>query len=918
MPETIPAEELQQSLFLLDGSALAYRSHFAMARSNLSSADGVPTGATYGFASEVKRIIDNVSPKWFAVVMDTKAKTFRHELFEDYKGTRQKTPDELVEQLPYIKDAARVLGVPVLELDGFEADDIIGTLARRAEADDLNVFIVSGDKDFMQIVSPRVRLYNIMKPNVELVIQGLEDVREKFGVDPDRVVDVLGLMGDSSDNVPGVKGIGEKGAKKLIVEHGSMEELFANPSENLSPSVRKKLEEGEEQGLLSKRLVTIDTNVPIDVTVQELLYGGPDVAAAIPFFRKLGFRNFVEAMSEVADGPVDDDVETTYTVVKTGDELEVLLSRLNDAPLYSVDTETTSLNPREARLVGFSFSMQTGEAFYVPTLADPPVVEDPPMTARGTGVIDALRPLLEDARPAKCGQNAKYDMAVMRTHGIRMRGLLTDTMIAAYLLEPHQRERGLDALSLRHFNYVKIKTVDLIGKGKDQLTMDLLPVEDVGHYACEDADFTFRLAERFLPRLEAAGLRKLHDEVEIPLVDVLADMEATGVRVDRRQLKDMAKVLQKQADALEQKIRDLAGDQSLNVMSPRQLGILLFETLEIHKESGYKPKKTKTGWGTSQAVLEALAEDHDLPRLVLEYRSLVKLLGTYIVPLPGLVDPEDGRIHASFNQTVAATGRLSSSDPNLQNVPIRTELGKKIREAFKPSGDDSVLLAADYSQVELRIMAHLSQDETMIQAFQNDVDIHADTAARVFGLESKDVDATIRGRAKAINFGILYGMGPLRLSRETGLTMDEARTFIKRYFDTFPAIQDFLSGLKDFTRQEGYAQTILGRRRPIPDINSSNGMLRSQAENMAVNTPIQGSAADLLKVAMCRIWRELGVRGLRSKMILTVHDELVFDVPNEELDRVQSLVRDLMEHAFPLDVPLKVDIGVGSNWLEAH
>jgi len=914
MPEIVSKEDLQDSLFLLDGSALAYRSHFAMSRSNLSSGDGLPTGATYGFTMELKRILDRVKPRWIAVVMDTAAPTFRHEQYADYKATREKMPDDLLEQIPWIKDASRALGVPLLELDGYEADDVMGTLARRAEADGKRVFLVSGDKDFMQLVSDKIRIYNIMKRNVDLEIQGAGEVLEKFGVTPDRVIDVLGLMGDSSDNVPGVPGIGEKTAKKLIHKYGSMEALLDDPSEDLSPKIRSALQDNREIGLLSKQLVTIDVETPIGVTIDELEYAGPDRPFGAKLFAKLGFQSLVEEMKERTEVA---DVSSDYHIVRTLEELDDLIKRMSAAPLYAVDTETTSLKWRQARLVGVSFADGPGQAWYVPMNLDPPIIEDAFGAWRGEAVLEHLRPLLEDPRIAKCGQNIKYDMMVLRTSGVRMAGVRTDTMIAAYLLEPQRRERNLDALSLRHFDHVKVKTEELIGKGKNQLTMDMLPIDDVGTYACEDADFTWRLADLFLGRMEAEGLLSLHDEVEMPLVEVLCDMEEAGVRVDRDLLKQMAKGLQKQADELEERIRDIAEDNSLNVNSPRQLGEVLFGRLKIHEEIGYKPKKTKTGWATGQEVLEALSA-HPLPKLILEYRGLTKLLSTYINALPLLVDEEDGRIHTSFNQTIAATGRLSSSDPNLQNIPIRTETGRKIREAFLPAADGDLLLAADYSQVELRIMAHLSGDENLIQAFQAGADIHSDTASRIFGVDPAEVDVTMRSRSKAINFGILYGMGPQRLARETGLTLEEAKAFIARYFDAFPAIRGFVDGLKEFTRSKGYAQTIMNRKRPLPDINSSNGMLRSQAENMAVNTPIQGSAADILKVAMVRVAGRLKDGGFEARMILTVHDELVLDLPAAELDPVRDLVIEEMEGAADLAVPLKVEVGVGANWLEAH
>lgn len=909
-----PEKLFSESLFLLDGSALAYRAHFAMARSGLSNSQGVPTGATFGFASELKRLLERVNPKYVAVVMDTAEPTFRHRAFPEYKATRDKMPDELAEQLPVIKDVCKALGVPVLEKHGFEADDIMGTLARQAEAQHVPVFLVTGDKDFLQLVTDRVFVYNSLKKQEGVSILGPAEVTEQFGVSPARVVDVLGLMGDSSDNVPGVPGIGAKNAKKLITEHGTIESLLSLGGEDLAPGIRKALESHRDLALLSKRLVTIDTNVSLDVSLQDLEYTGPVPEQAAALFTRLNFRTLAAEMAALT--PSAGKPPVRYHVIRTAEELDRMLAVIEAAELVAVDTETTGLDPRSSRIVGFSFSVEDGEAYYAPLNGTPPVVEDPPGSERGQGVVDRLRPFLEAAKGRLCGQNVKYDLLLMRNHGIRMPLPCIDTMIAAYLLEPHERERNLDALALRHFGHVKIKTQSLIGTGKNQITMDLLPVEDVGEYACEDADFTRRLAVLFLRRLDESGLRHLHDTIEIPLIPVLADMESHGVRVDKDILRAMSKSMEAEVRDLEVRIHEMAGEP-FNINSPKQLGEILFQKLQVHEKTGYKPKRTATGFATGQEVLEAL-DSHPLPKLILQYRSLAKLLGTYIKPLPQLVDESDGRIHTSFNQTVAATGRLSSSDPNLQNIPIRTEAGKRIREAFLPCRNDHVLLSADYSQVELRIMAHMSGDSAMLDAFQRGEDIHRNTASKVFGVPNDRVDSSMRARAKAINFGILYGMGANRLARETGMEPREAREFIDRYFEAFPAVRGFVEGLKEKARKNGYAETLHGRRRPIPDINSSNSMLKNAAENMAVNTPIQGTAADILKIAMVAIHRELKDRKLRGQMILTVHDEIVLDVPEAELDDAKELVRAAMEGAASLRVPLKVDLGTGKNWLLAH
>ncbi len=898
------------SLILVDGSALAYRAHFAMARSSLSSPKGLPTGAVFGFVAELRRLAAKCSPKAAAVVFDTPEPTFRHKLYRDYKATRERMPPELVEQLPWIKRGAEVLGFRVLEKPGYEADDLIGTLAIQSAQAGTPVYIVTADKDFMQLVDAQIRLYGLPRSEEPPRIIGRSEVIEAWGVPPERIIDLLALMGDASDNIPGIPGIGEKGAKKLLASGRDLEGLLIDPGEDISPKVRSALREHAESGRLSRELATIDTRVPLDLSLEELQYAGPRAELAAALFRELGFRTFAQEMAAKSQVKV----ARNYRILRTQAELQTLLERLQSAELVAVDTETTGLDPRRAQLVGISFSTAENDADYVPLLGlGAPTWDE----LRGpAGALATLRPFLEDATPRKCGQNVKYDRAVFETAGVALRGIRTDTLIASFLLEAHERERNLDALALRHFGHVKIKTEEIIGKGKSEITMDAVPVEAVGEYAAEDADYTRRLAAKFLPTLEEEGLLPLHDDVELPLIAVIQSMEAAGVRVDRDILRKMAKELAREIGELETKITAAAGC-TFNPSSPKQLGEVLFDRLEIHKQHGKKPRQTKTGYATGQEILEEY-EDHPVVALVMEHRSKSKLLSTYVEPLPDLVDEDTGRIHTSFHQTGAATGRISSTDPNLQNIPIRTPTGRRIREAFLPSSDHHVLLSADYSQIELRIMAHLSEDENLIAAFRAGADIHRDTAARVFGVAPEAVDATMRSRAKAINFGILYGMGPQRLSRETALSLDEAKDFIERYFAAFPRIRSFLDNLKQKARERGFAETILGRRRRLPDLMSSNRMLLVAAENMAVNTPIQGSAADILKVAMVRVHSRLQQDQLRSRMILTVHDELVFDVPEVELAAVSALVRAEMEGAYPLRVPLKVEAGSGRNWLEAH
>ncbi|MEE9394916.1 MAG: DNA polymerase I [Planctomycetota bacterium] len=912
MTEVRPDDKCAKRLFLIDGSALAYRSHFAFIRSPLSNAAGLSTGGIFGFTRALKQILEEADPSHIALVFDHKGPTFRHELYKEYKATRQKMPEDMREQIPWMKKVTEGFRVPLIELPGFEADDVIGTLARRADAEGFEVMIVSGDKDFMQLVTDRTKLYNIAKANVAVEIVGEEAVHAKFGVKPDLVVDVLALMGDSSDNVPGVSGVGEKTAIKLINEWGSFDEVFAHVDEIKRKKLRETLTLERDIAELSRRLVTIDTDVKLDHDVASLARQEPDTDALKEIYREMEFGRLLAELSQ--GGAAADPVEKDYRIVRSEAELEALIDLLKTAGTFVLDLETTGLDKIDARIVGFSFSTATGEGHYVAMNLDPPLL---PGDWEGSALVERLRPLLESDKFEKCGQNIKYDASVLVNHDIELGNIAFDTMIASYLLDPGSREHSLDGLSLRHFDYKKIKTEEIIGsKGDDQLTMNLVPIETVGEYACEDADFTWRLYELFAPRLLANELRELFDTIEMPLVPVLLRMERQGVRLKKEVLAELGKEIQAELATLEDQIYELAG-REFNIASPKQLSEILFVELKLHEKLGVKPKKTKTGFSTNHEVLDSM-QGHDLPRRILEYRGLAKLLNTYVLTLPKLVHPSTGRIHTQFNQAVAATGRLSSSDPNLQNIPIRTPRGRRIREAFVPSNDGWVLLAADYSQIELRIMAHVSQDPQLIAAFERGADIHRETAARVFEVEPEAVDSEMRSRAKSINFGIMYGMGSQRLARETGMSVAEATAFIDRYFDSFPTVRNFLESCKERARQDGYVTTLFGRRRPIPDIQSSNGRLRSAAENMAVNTPIQGSAADLIKLAMIEIDAYIRRKGLKGRMILQVHDELVFDLPRDELELFRDKMPALMASATKLRVPLVVETGYGENWSEAH
>ncbi len=900
-------------LFLLDGTALAYRAHFAMARSGLTTPDGRPTGATYGFTMTLRRILEQERPEHIAVAFDPPGPTFRHEQFADYKATRERMPEDLLSQLDDIRAIVRAHGIAIYERPGFEADDVIGTLARAAEARGDEVLIVTGDKDLMQLVSDRVRLYNVFKPKVDLVIEGLPEVEAKFGTTPDHVIDVLAIMGDASDNVPGVKGIGEKGAIKLVTQFGSVQGVLEHLDE-VKGKAREHIERDREQLLMSLELVTIDTEVPLDPGLEAAGPAAPDQDELLRLLHALDFRSLA---SKVAEGERPKEaLKRDYVTVRTAGEFEAMERELRERGAFAWDTETTSLDAMRAELVGASFCAEPGRAYYVPANLPEPLFG-------GTeGLLERLRPLLCDPGLRRWAQNWKYDALVLHHLGVEVPPPDDDTLLASFCAAGNARRHGLDELALHFFDLRKIPTTQLIGTGKKQVTMAEVPVDEVAEYACEDADVTFRLREAVGRELDEAGTRELYETLELPLAPVLMRMEARGIRLDAALLEEQGAVLQGEIKALVHDIQGEAGE-NLNVNSTKALGEVLFEKLRIQDEAGVKrPKRTKTGWATDHQTLSENYGDVVIVRKLLEYRELAKLKSTYVDALPTFVNPETGRIHCSFSQVSAATGRLASSDPNLQNIPVRTERGRKLREAFvarEPDGAGRwVLLAADYSQVELRIMAHFAEDPAMIAAFREGRDIHASTAAIVFGVEEDEVDRELRSRAKAINFGLLYGMGPARLARDTGLSVPEARQFIDRYFESFPGVRGWIDRTLEEARERGFVETLAGRRRRMPDITSQNSRIRSAAENAAVNTPIQGSAADIIKRAMIDLDARLEGSPLQAQLLLQVHDELVLEVPESELDATRELVRECMEGAADLRVPLKVDFGHGDNWLEAH
>lgn len=883
-------------LYLIDGSSYIYRAYFAIRR--LSSPTGFPTNALYGFTQMLLKVLKERAPDHVAVVFDKGRQTFRTELYPEYKANRAAMPDDLVPQIAPIKEMVRAFNIPVLEKEGFEADDIIGTMARQCEERGMEVVVVTGDKDLMQIVTPCVTLLDTMKDKAS----GPAQVEERFGVEPERVVDVLGLAGDTSDNIPGVPGIGEKTAMKLIREFGSLDALLERASE-VKGKTGERLVEFAEQARLSRRLATIDRNTPIDYRYEELALTAPDNRRLAELFREYGFTTLMKELTSEASLTTEN-----YRTVLTEAGFAGLLDDLRGAGAFAVDLETTSLNPLEAEIVGLSFSFREHEACYVPVGHDYPGA---PAQLSRQEVLQALTPLLTDPECRKIGQNIKYDYQVLRRSGIRMQGVWCDTMLASYLLNPVRSSHGLDSLSVEFLDHRMISYEEVAGKGKEQVCFSRVPVERASVYSCEDADATFLLHGLFLPRLAESGMERLLFDLEMPLMTILAEMELEGVMIDLELLRELSEGFAGQLSSLEKDIFALAQGE-FNINSPKQLGEVLFERLGL--PTG---KKTKTGWSTDMDVLARLAQEHEIAALILQYRSISKLKSTYTDALPKLVDPATGRVHTSYNQAVTNTGRLSSSEPNLQNIPIRTEEGRKIRHAFTaPEG--SLLLSADYSQIELRVLAHLSEDRVFCDAFAKDEDIHTRTASEVFDIMPGLVTPEMRRQAKTINFGVIYGQGAFSLARELGVSTRIAKEFIDSYFTRHSGAREFLDRCIRDAEQDGFVTTLLGRRLPIPDIKSANHNVRAFGQRNAVNYPIQGSAADIIKMAMVRVSERMKTEGLKSRLIMQVHDELVFEVPEEERIAMEALVSHEMEHALQLRVPLKVEVSYGRNWSEAH
>ena len=924
-------------LFLLDAYALIYRAYYALIKSPRINSKGFNTSAILGFVNTLEDVLKKESPTHIGVAFDPSGPTFRHEAYKEYKAQREETPEAIRLSVPIIKDIIRAYRIPILEVPGYEADDVIGTLATEAGKRGITTYMMTPDKDYGQLVSENVFMYRPKYGDKEFDIMGIEEVKAKFNIEfTSQVIDMLGLMGDSSDNIPGCPGVGEKTAQKLISEFGSIENLIEH-TDQLKGAIKTKVESNIEKIKFSKFLATIKTDVPIELDMDSLKREAPDEEKLRSIFEELEFRSLLERVFKSDKKPsvkqtsekqaiqgdlfgffADDNMEEQknsslnrlentdydYQLIDTESKINDFLRIILTKEIISLDTETTNTDAMSAELVGMSFSYKENQAFYIPV---------PPNREEAQKIVDKFKPVFENEKSIKVGQNIKYDMIVLANYGINIKGKMFDTMIAHYVLQP-ELHHGMDYLAEVYLKYDTIKIEELIGaKGKNQRNMRDLSPTDIYKYACEDADVTLKLKNILEKELETNGVKELFEEIEMPLVPVLAYMERNGVRIDTETLKETSKHFTIRMREIEEEIYKLAG-MEFNVSSPKQVGEVLFDRLKIVE----KAKKTKTGqYVTSEEILEGLRNKHEIVGKILEHRGLKKLLGTYIDTLPELINPKTGRIHTSFNQTVTATGRLSSSNPNLQNIPIRNEDGKEIRKAFIPD-DGCEFFSADYSQIELRIMAHLSEDENMIEAFREEQDIHAATAAKIYKINIDDVTREQRSKAKTANFGIIYGISVFGLAERLNVERKEAKELIDGYFENYPKVKAYMDESIRSARDKGYIETIFKRKRYLPDINSRNAIVRGYAERNAINAPIQGSAADIIKVAMIKIYKRFIDEGIKSKMILQVHDELNFSVLREEKEKVQQIVISEMEAAYKMKVPLLADCGWGQNWLEAH
>ncbi|MCX6312679.1 MAG: DNA polymerase I [Bacteroidetes bacterium] len=947
---------MKKKLFLLDAYALIYRAYFAFSNSPRINSKGLNTSAIFGFTNTLLDILKKEQPTHIAVVFDTSAPTHRHIEFEAYKAHREEMPEDLRKAIPYIYKLLEALNIPAIESDGFEADDVIGTLAKRAEENGFITYMMTPDKDFGQLVSENIFIYKPGYKGGAPEKLGLKEICAKYGIErAEQVIDILGLMGDVSDNIPGIRGVGEKTALALIHEYGSIENILANV-DKLKGKLKEKVETGRENAILSRMLATIIIDAPIPFDEEQLRAKEIHKEQVKTLFAELEFRRLAQillgeelpaeeeksndnksveaadaegpskktkpgqmdifghtgsneeeevATEEVKNYQTIETVKHSYHLADTEEKRSDLITQLLKLEQFCFDTETTNLNTMLAELVGFSFSWESHEGWYVPVPSDQIAAQK---------IVNEFKPLFANEKIIKIGQNIKYDMNVLKNYGIEIKGILFDTMIAHYLLQPDMRH-GMDILSETYLNYSPVSIENLIGKkGKNQLSMRDVPLDKIVEYATEDADVTWQLQNAFAPLLKDANAQKLFDEVEMPLVPVLAAMEREGIAIDTETLKKYSAQLEIEIVAIDDEIQKLAGTP-FNISSPKQVGDILFEVLKIAE----KPKKTKTGqYATGEDILQKLTKKHPIIEKILEYREMVKLKNTYIDTLPEMVNPQTGRIHTSYNQVVAATGRLSSDNPNLQNIPVRSERGREIRKAFVPRNNNFVLLSADYSQIELRIVASICGDKNMCEAFRDGKDIHTATAARVYGIEESAVTKEMRYKAKSVNFGIIYGQGAFGLAENLGISRGEAKELIENYFREYAGVKKYMDDTVNFAREYGYVQTLLGRRRYLRDITSTNAVVRGFAERNAINAPIQGTAADMIKVAMINVQKALQENNFETKLLLQVHDELVFDVPENEVEKVKTVIEFAMVNAMKLEVPVEVGIGIGKTWLDAH
>ena len=925
--------ENSKNLFLLDAYALIYRGYYAFIKNPRINSKGTDTSAILGFMNSLFEIIRTQNPDYLAVAFDKGGSVTRSEMFEEYKSNRDKTPEPILVAIPYIKKILEGMKIPILEKEGFEADDIIGTVAKDAEENNFKVYMVTPDKDFAQLVSDNIFLCKPARMGNSMEIWGVDEVKDKFEVEsPDQVIDYLGMMGDSVDNIPGLPGVGDKTAKKFIKQYGSLENLLQNAHE-VTGKLGEKIIENKELGVLSKKLAKIILDVPIDYNLDEFKLSDPDKEIVLKVFDELEFRRIKETFfkifgtnsnqleekgAEVVQGDLFSETynlesnkdslngsKSIYQRIESFEELKLLVEKMMKQEIVAFDTETEGLNALETDIVGISFSWQKGIGYYLPVKNNKSVHEKS---------FEILKPFFESTEIIKVGHNIKFDIQVLHKYNVKVSSPIYDTMVAHYLINPDMRH-NLDTLSESYLNYSPISIESLIGKkGKNQISMRDVSIDKITDYASEDADITLQLKSIFDKEIEVNNLSKIFYDIEIPMINVLSEMETEGIKIDTSYLEKLDKEFEEDLEKLKKEIFKKSGEE-FNLNSPKQLGEILFDKLKLVS----KPKKTKTGqYSTSEEVLSSLANDHKIIEDILEWRSLDKLQNTYVKSLPNEVSSLTNRVHSSFNQTVTTTGRLSSNNPNLQNIPIRTANGQKIRRAFIPRGSDYILMAADYSQIELRVIASMSNEKNMIDAFVNNQDIHTMTASKIYNVDPENVTREQRGNAKTVNFGIIYGVSAFGLSQQTDLNRSESKVMIDNYFLNYPGLKKYMSDQIDFARNNGYVETIMGRRRYLQNINSQNNMLRSSSERNAINAPIQGSAADIIKIAMININSELKKQSLKSKMLLQVHDELVFDVHKSEKDQIKDIVKTTMESAVKLKVPLKIDLEFGKNWLEAH